>query len=450
MKKDELTSGPVGRQLFVFALPLIGISLIQQLYNMVDLLFVGNLLGTEATAAVGASGLLVTCIVGFFTGLSTGTGVIVSMAVGVHDDNRVEKTIHTALAVSLIGGVSMSIIGILASKQLLIWMNTPDAVLDQACVYIRIYLLSMLPLFIYNMNSGIIRAGGNSRMPLMFQIAGSVTNIIFDAVTMAVLGMGVEGAAIATVVSQLAAAIASVIYLRRQEGAWRLCWNKVRIDTDVLRMIFRLGVPAGLQSLVITLSNIFVQYAINGLGVDEVAAYALYGKVELIIYLPLVAFGQSMTTFAGQNMGAGEKARVKKGMNTCTLMGMVYAAVTAVLLLMFGQYVFGLFTGDSAVIALGMRMISVTFPFYWVYAILETTADTLRGCGRSIEPMVIIMLNICLLRTIILQIFVGIWGTLESVAAVYPTVWITAALCLRICWSIYWKKETAGRVRTPA
>lgn len=428
----------------MFALPLLGASIVQQLYNVVDLLFVGHLLGTDATAAVGASSLIVTCLVGFFTGLSVGVSVIVSNAVGEENNDRISKTIHTALGISLIGGILVSIIGIVLSPYFLTWLNTPESAYDGAVAYIRVYFLSMIPLFLYNMNSGIIRAGGNSKTPLIYQAVGGVVNIIADWFALCVLNMGVAGVAWATVASQLVSGLLTMFYLMRQDGAWKLKLSKITIDLIVLKVIFRIGVPAGIQSMVITLSNLIVQYGINSLGVNETAAYALYGKIEMFIYLPIVAFGQSITTFAGQNAGAREYKRVNKGVWQCIMMGLCFAVAMAAVLIIFGNFFFGLFSEDPDVIACGIRMIRVSFPFYWLYVFLEVFADAIRGVGKSIPPMVIIMANICGLRTVLLFIFLNVFGTLESVAAVYPCAWFGAALCFFIYWmSGKWKPEGA-------
>lgn len=436
-KKGDLTEGPIGKQLLLFALPLLGASFIQQLYNTVDLFFVGNLLGTDATAAVGDSSLLTSCIVGFFTGLSVGTGVLVSLAEGEKNGEKIRKIIHTAAGISLLGGVLLTVLGLLLSRQLLVWMNTPAEILEQGLLYIRIYLLSMLPLFVYNMNAGIIRAGGDARTPMLFQLLGAAVNILLDWLSMAHWGMGVDGAAWATAFSQMVAALGSVIYLMRKTDAYRLNWRSVRISGEILRPVLRIGVPAGCQNLVITISNICVQTAVNGLGVTAIAAFTAYFKVELILYLPIMAFGQAATTFAGQNLGAGKPERLRRGIRTCLLLGSVYAAGMAALMLLLGRPAFGLFTRETAVIEAGLRIIRVTFPCYWLYVFLEVHADALRGCGRSVLPMAVIMTCLCALRTGLLAVFTNVWGTPEAVAAVYPCAWLAAAACLTVCWRRY-------------
>lgn len=439
-QRRDLTAGPAGRQIFLFALPLLGASFIQQLYNMVDLLFVGNILGTEATAAVGASSLLTNCIVGFFTGLSLGTGVVIALAEGQGSRDKLRKVVHTAMGISLAGGVVFTAAGILLSRRILIWMNTPEEILEQALVYIRIYLFSMLPLFLYNMNSGIIRARGDSKTPMLFQLLGAGLNILFDWISMQCWGMGVEGAAWATFGSQLAAGLCSVVYLMKRDDEYRLVWRNIRIYGDILGEILRIGVPAGLQNVVITISNIFVQTAINGMGVNVIAAFTAYFKVELVLYLPIVAFGQAATTFVGQNLGAGKTGRMTEGVKRCIGMGLAYTVLMAVLLLWSGRFAFGLFSQDAAVIETGLRIIRVTFPFYWLYVFLEVHADALRGTGNSVTPMLVILLCMCVLRTLLLFVFTRVWGSLEAVAAVYPCAWLAAAVFL----TVFWQRQSAA------
>ena len=439
----DLTEGIIWKQLLLFALPLLGSSFIQQLYNTVDLLFAGNMIGKEATAAVGASSLVITCIVGFFTGLSVGTGVIVSQAIGAGENRKVDRAVHTAMALSIVGGGILSAVRIALARTVLICMNTPSAILDSATAYVRIYLLSMIPLVTYNMNAGIIRATGNSRTPMLIQLTGGVINIAMDYVSIRFWNLGVEGVAWATMFSQGTAAILSVLYLMRKDNPYRLEWKRVRISGDVFKEVLLIGIPAGLQNLVITLSNVFVQHAINGFGVNAIAAFASYFKVELLNYLPIVAFGQAMMTFSGQNTGAGKIERVKKGARVCIAMGLGYVICSAGLLLLFGETAFGWFNKDIGVIACGMRIIRVTFPFYWLYVILEVLADAIRGAGQSVQPMVIILMNICVLRTIFLIIFTQNWNTIEAVAATYPSAWAAAT----VCFIIYWKAGNGFRKR---
>jgi putative MATE family efflux protein len=437
LSRINLTEGTIWKQLVLFALPLLGSSFIQQLYNTVDLWYAGNMLDKNATASVGASSMIITCITGFFTGISVGISVIVSHAVGSSDKKKVDMAIHTAIGLSISGGLILSVIGILSSEKFLHLMNTPEQIFESSLLYIKIYMLSMVPIVTYNMSSGIIRALGNSSVPLIIQLTGGIVNIIMDFISIRIWNMRVEGIAWATMFSQGIAAIMSIIYLMKFSEEYKLKWRNVHIYKNILSEVCRIGIPAGLQSLIITLSNVFIQYKINGFDVDAISAFSIYFKVELIIYLPIVAFGQAMMTFAGQNTGAKKFERIEKGIRVCIITGCIYATVSAVLLIIFGKYAFGLFNEDNNVISCGIRIIKITFPFYWIYVILEVIADTIRGTGKSFSPMIIIMLNICVLRTLILAVITHFSETIEAVASVYPVSWFTASLC----FIIYWKKH---------
>lgn len=433
MKKHDLTQGVIWKQLLLFALPLLASSFLQQLYNTVDLLFAGSL-GKEATAAVGASSLVITCVVGFFTGVSVGSSVVVSQAVGARDDAKVSRAVHTGVLFSLIGGGALAVLGIIAAKQILIWMHTPADILPKATAYARCYLLCMVPLVLYNMNSGIIRATGDSRTPMLVQLVGGLTNVALDALAVFVLRAGIVGVALASTFSQGVAAWLTTRSLMRTEGASHLDLRRLRLDGSILLEVICIGAPAGLQNLVITLSNVFVQYKVNGFGVDAIAAFASYFKVELLNYLPIVAIGQAMMTFSGQNTGARQPERIRKGVRVCIAMGAAYVLCSAGLLLLFGRQAFWVFNRDPGVIACGLRIIRVTFPFYWIYVVLEVLAAAIRGAGRSMPPMLLILLNICVVRTVLLFVFTARWPVIEAVAATYPLAWLAAALCLLLYW----------------
>lgn len=441
-KKNDLTEGTIWKKLLLFALPLLGASFIQQLYNTVDLWFAGNLLNDKnATAEVGASSMMISCIVGFFTGISVGISVIVSHSMGAKNYERITKITHTAMGVSIIGGIILSIFGIGFAKSFLTLMKTPLEIFEPSLQYIKIYMLSMIFIVTYNALSGIIRALGNSKTPLIIQLIGGITNVITDFISIKVFHMGVEGIAWATLFSQGISAILSMWYLMFKSDICKLELNKIHIYGNILKDILEVGIPAGLQSLIITLSNVFIQYKINSFdNVDNISAFAVYFKVELIIYLPIVAFGQSMMTFTGQNIGANKSSRVKNGIISCLIMGIIYTAISSILLLLFGDTVFSIFNPDLEVISSGLRIIKITFPFYFVYVILEVFADTIRGTGNSVPPMIIIIINICVVRTVLLAIFTSVNPVIESVAWVYPISWITASISLVIYYNIKKKK----------
>lgn len=441
LKNTSLTEGVIWKQLLLFALPLLGASLIQQLYNTVDLWFAGNLINDKnAIASVGASSMLITCIVGFFTGISVGISVIVSHCIGAKKFEKIYNTIQTAMGLSIIGGIVLSTFGISFASTFLTIMNTPKEIFYQSLSYIRIYMLSMIFILTYNAMSGVIRALGNSKVPLIIQLIGGLVNVLMDFISIRFWHLGIEGIAWATMFSQGISAILSVIYLTFFTKDYNLDLKKLHIYGYVLKDIIKIGVPTGFQSLIITLSNVFIQYKINSFDVNSISAFAIYFKIELVIYLPIVAFGQAMMTFTGQNIGANKPERVKKGIITCIVMGVTYTIISSILLINFGDKAFSIFNHDIDVISCGLKIIKISFPFYFVYVILEVLADTIRGTGNSLSPMVIIMLNICGLRTILLEIFTYINPVLESVAWVYPISWITTAISLTIYYRINSKK----------
>lgn len=428
----DLTEGTIWKQLMLFALPLLGSSLIQQLYNTVDLIFVGNVLGKEASAAVGASSLIITCLVGFFTGLSVGAVIIIGQSYGHKSKTDLQRAVHTAIGLSFLGGALLMVIGYIGAPHFLRWMNTPEEIWSTSLSYLRIYFLSLIAVIIYNMGAGNLRAVGDSKSPLLYQLIGGITNVVMDALFVVVFDFGVDGVAWATLFSQTIAAGCVLIHLSRTNGDHHLSWIKVRIDKDFFSRILKVGVPVGLQSLVITLSNVFAQYQINSFGVDAIAAFTAYFKVELIIYLPIVAFGQAITTFSAQNIGAGKIERMKIGTKICLVMGIALTIATSVTTLIFGRQAFGVFNQDSSVIDYGIRIIQTSFPFYFLYVILEVLGGTIRGAGKSTPPMIIILLNICVLRTILLFSIMSFYHDVRGVAMTYPITWAATSACLSV------------------
>lgn len=435
IENDNLTEGVIWKKLLLFALPLLGSSFIQQLYNTVDLIYVGNLLGKEAAAAIGASTLFVTCLVGFFSGMSVGSSVVVSYIYGSGESQKLKAVVHTTVALGFVCGTIIMVVGYIFAPDFLKLINTPDAIMETAVTYIRIYFLSMIPLVTYNMGSGIIRAMGNSKTPMIIQLIGGLINVVLDGVFLISFRNGVAGVALATLVSQTIAAALVLHVLVDTDSEFRLEFSKIRIHWSYFRRILKIGIPAGLQTLVITISNVVAQYYVNSLGVDAIAAYTAYFKVELLIYLPIVAFGQAISTFTSQNIGAGQCERVKKGTRVCILMGCCITIGISLLLLCVGRQAFGVINGDAAVVDCGIQIIRITFPFYWLYVILEVLSSTIRGSGRTFPTMVIILSNICLLRTLLLFVIMGVQHNIQGVAITYPITWASTALCMFIYYS---------------
>lgn len=430
----DMTKGSVGKSIIGFAIPLLLSSLVQQLYNTVDLIFAGNFINKSASAAIGTSGMLVTCLVGFFGGISVGSGVVISHIFGAGNTVKLKKAIHNAIALSLVGGLFLMCIGWFLTPWYLHWINTPQELLSSAQGYLRIYFLSMISVLIYNIGSGVCRALGDAKSPLYAQFLGGLVNVGMDYLCIRVFENGVNGVAWATLFSQTCAAMIIVYRLWKLDADIALRFRAICFDKELLKEVIRIGIPAGMQSLVITLSNVFVQSQINTFGEDAIAAFTAYYKVELMIYLPIVAFGQAMMTFAGQNKGAGNYRRIQKGTFQCVCISIIVAVLTSAMALGFGEQLFRIFIKEQSVITLGCSIIRVTFPFYFLYCILQILGDSMRGCGEVKKPMLIVMTNICVIRTILLFIIVDSFGTVQSVAAVYPITWFLTAISMSICY----------------
>ena len=424
----DMTKGPIVGPLVLFILPMIGGSLFQQLYNTVDFLYVGNFLDKTAAAAVGASSTLITCIIGLFTGISVGTSVIAAQAIGARDPKRASKALHTSVTFGLAGGVILLTCGIIFAPGILRLLRTPEEVMPQAVTYIRIYLLSVPMLVFYNMVSGGMRAYGDSRTPFRVLVICGLLNVVMDGLFIVVIPLGVAGVGVATAITQSLSAFLIGWYASRPGHDLRLSMREMGIDWNMLKSVLRIGLPTGIQTIIITFSNIMVQYYINDFGETAVAAFATYYKVETIIYLPIVAFGQAATTFAGQNVGAGNYRRLRKGTFITTGIGVAITACISGAILMAPRTVFTWFMKDQEVVTNALRIAMISFPFYWLYPILEVNGGAVRGMGRTLPSMITVIANMCVLRVTLLAIFSRVFHTIESLGACYPITWATCAV----------------------
>ena len=429
-----LTKGSVGKGILLFALPLLGSSLIQQLYSTVDLIFVGQLLGTKASAAIGASGLIVTCMIGFFNGMAVGTNVFAARHYGARRFEQLKKLIQTIFWTGIIGGFLLTVIGLVLSPVFLTWMGTPESIFPLAVRYLRIYMASMISVVSYNLLSGVLRALGDSRTPMLYQFFGGIINVFADFIFLYVFHMGVEGTAFATLFSQTFAAVGVMIHLYRlkEPYALRLRFSDCSLKefTDILKV----GVPAGVQSIIITLSNIIIQSQINTLGVTSVASFTVYFRVELIIYLPIVALGQAVVSFIGQNYGAGNRERIKKGNRLCIFGGSLITFAACILLIIAMPVILNVFTKDAAVAAQTLEIVKVTFPFYFFYTVLECFSSNLRGFGKAFLPMIVTVISFCGFRIVALFALMAKNPSPDKVALSYPISWGIAAAAMAILY----------------
>ena len=429
-----LTKGSVGKGILLFALPLLGSSLIQQLYSTVDLIFVGQLLGTKASAAIGASGLIVTCMIGFFNGMAVGTNVFAARHYGARRFEQLKKLIQTIFWTGIIGGFLLTVIGLVLSPVFLTWMGTPESIFPLAVRYLRIYMASMISVVSYNLLSGVLRALGDSRTPMLYQFFGGIINVFADFTFLYVFHMGVEGTAFATLFSQTFAAVGVMIHLYRLKEPYAL---RIRFSDCSLKEftdILKVGVPAGVQSIIITLSNIIIQSQINTLGVTSVASFTVYFRVELIIYLPIVALGQAVVSFIGQNYGAGNWERIKKGNRLCIFGGSLITFAACILLIIAMPVILNVFTKDAAVAAQTLEIVKVTFPFYFFYTVLECFSSNLRGFGKAFLPMIVTVISFCGFRIVALFALMAKNPSPDKVALSYPISWGIAAAAMAMLY----------------
>ncbi len=438
--ESSLTHGKIGRSLILFILPLFASSLIQQMYSTVDLIFVGRLLGTEASAAVGATSLLVTCFVGFFNGMSVGASVYAAQYFGGQRWDRLKKLIRTIVWMGLIGGSLLTIFGYCFTPFFLRLMGTPAEIFSLAKEYLQIYLLSMVSIITYNLGSGAIRSMGDSRTPLVFQFFGGLINIAADYLCIAVFGLGVQGTAWATFTSQTFAAICVIIYLWRIKADYAFRFKLQDFDGREFGRVITIGVPAGIQAMIMTFSNLVIQSQINRLGVTAITSFAVYFKVELIVWLPILALGQAVVAFVGQNYGAGNRDRIKKGNRYCLVGGVVFVMALSMITLRWNHFFVGLFTKDLLVIKQTEKVLWNTFPFYFLPVLVECFGSNLKAYGRAMVPMIITVVCYVGIRLSILFLLMNQLHTAHGVAFAWPISWCTAAICLGIATYRNFKK----------
>lgn len=434
-ERQQITEGVIWKQLLIFFFPILMGTFFQQMYNTVDTIIVGRLVGTEALAAVGATGPLVSMVNGFFIGVSSGATVVLSQAYGAGDRKGVSDSIHTGVALSLVLGVMLTAIGICLGGRVMGWMGTPENCMADATTYLRIYFAGSIGTVVYNMGAGILRAMGDSKRPMLFLMVTCILNVVLDLLFVAVLHMGVAGAALATVLSQMISAVLPIVVLLRQKED-RLELRKLRIERSLLGRILRIGIPAGLQFVTFDFSNILIQSGINSFGDITMAAWTAHGKTDALTWMVTGAFGVSITTFVGQNFGAQKYSRIRKGTWTCLAMGVVTVAALDALLLAFRTPILGIYTDNPEVIAVGSMVMLSIMPYEFLFMPIEVFAGTMRGVGNSLMPTLITGSCVCLFRVVWLMTAVRHWHSLKTLTLSYPLSW---ALAAAVFLAVYFK-----------
>ena len=437
-KANGITEGSIFGQLLLFFFPILFGTFFQQLYNTADAVVVGRFVGKQALAAVGGTtSTLINLMVGFFVGLSSGATVVISQYYGAKKADKVHWAVHTSVAFSVIGGVLFMAVGLVGARWALTAMHTPEDVMDHAVTYIRIYFLGMVPNLLYNMGAGILRAVGDSRRPLYFLIGSCFVNIILDVVLVAVLRMGVAGAALATISSQLFSAILVILCLTRTQDMYKVEWRKIRIDSRMLQRIIRIGIPAGMQSVMYNISNIIIQAGVNNLGTDNVTAWATYGKVDGLYWMMINALGISVTTFVGQNYGARRMDRVRKGAGACMVIGVVLTAIVSTALYFWGYLFIELFTSDPQVQFISQCLIRFMVPTFITYITIEILSGTLRGVGDAWMPLIITGVGVCLVRVIWIIFALPHFNTILAAAFCYPMTWALTSAAFAVYYYFF-------------
>jgi len=439
---NGITEGVIWKQLLIFFFPMLFGTFFQQLYNTVDAIVVGQFVGKEALSAVGGTtGTIINVFVGFFVGISTGTTVTISQYYGGKHEEEVSKAVHTSIALAIVGGAIIMIIGIIGAPAALRLMGTPEEIMHDSLIYIRIYFGGMIANLVYNMGSGILRAIGDSKRPLYFLIISCFVNIFLVLLFVIVFHWGVMGTAIATVIAQICSAWLVCLTLMRTDQCYKLNIKRIYFHNEIFKKIVGIGLPAGFQSLMYSISNVIIQTNINSFGTDTMAAWTAYGKIDGIYWMIMASFGISVTTFVGQNFGAGKNDRVRKGIKVCLIMALSVAVCMSILLYFGGTYFYKLFTSDVQVTEIGMKIMRLLVPSYFTYVFIEIFSGSLRGMGNSFIPMVITCVGVCVLRIIWIFVTVPIWPEVRTVILSYPLSWITTSVSFIIYFSYYTKKR---------
>ena len=439
---NALTEGAITRQLVRFFMPIVLGTFFQQLYNTVDSLIVGNFVSKQALAAVGCTGPIINTLIGLFSGLAAGASVVISQYYGAKDDEKLGKAVHTTVMITLITCVVLTVVGVWATPLMLRLMDTPADVILEAELYLRIYFGGVSGLLLYNIGSGILRAVGDSTRPLYFLIFSAVMNTVLDLFFVAVLKQGIAGAAIATIISQFVSAILVMLLLLRSKDSYRLEISRLRMHKGMLRRICNIGIPSSLQMGITAFSNIFVMGYINHFESSCMAGWTAYNKLDALAMLPMQSLSLALTTFVGQNLGAGDLKRAKAGPRYGMIMGLIVTVIILVPMMVFAPQLTALFNGDADVIEFGTLFVRICSPFYIAFVINQVYSGALRGAGDTKNTMYIMLFSFVVFRQIYLFIVSRLGATAGVIALGYPMGWMMcSALLLIYYYKGHWARK---------
>lgn len=431
-RSTDMTTGSIWKRMVSFAVPVFLGNLCQQLYNAVDSVIVGKFVGKQALAAVASSGNLIFMMTGFFMGLFIGAGIVIAQYFGAGNYEKVRSAVHTDIAFALCCGVLLTLLGVFFTPTILTWMRTPADVLSTSILYFRLYFLGSLATILYNAGMGILQAVGDSRSPLYYLVISSVVNVALDLLFVGAMDMGVAGAAVATVISQVVSAVLCIIKLTRSDGPYRLEIKRIGFDLPLLKKITSQGIPSGVQNSIIAIANVVVQSNINTFGSDAMAGCGSYSKVEGFVFLPITAFAMALTTFIGQNLGAGQFDRAKQGARIGILCSMAMAELIGVALFFLAPYAMRLFNDDPAVVAIGVRQSHIEALFFCFLAFAHGVSAVLRGAGRAQVPMYTMLGCWCILRVSYITLALKVWPDIATIFWAYPITWSVSCVVFLI------------------
>ena len=417
-----MTEGPIGRQLVLFMAPVLATQLLQQLYLMADAVVLGRFIGAAALAAQGTTALLISVISNFFIGISAGISVLIGQLYGKEDDAGLKSAINTSVTISVLAGAVFTVLGIAGAELMLSLLKTPDSVIGLASEYLRICLIGMAPVLLYDVASSTLRALGNSRTPLVILFVSAVLNILLDVVFICGMSMGIKGAAAATVISQAFAAGLTMIKLMRIDPAY--CFDRIKIDSSYLRECLNKGLPAGFQAVFMSISSLVLQTYINSFGQDAMAGMNVFAKIEGFLYFPLFAFGIAVTTFISQNAGAGKIKRVRQGALYSLRIAVFGSIIVIAALLLVSRSIIWIFTDDAGVVSNAMEAIRWIFPWYWLYAINQVYIGVIRGVGNTRFPMITSLCSYCIFRIAWCAALLPHYHTMRVIYTAYDASWV--------------------------
>ncbi len=444
MKKSyemDMCNGPIFGKLLVFALPLMLSGILQLLFNAADIVVVGKFSGSHALAAVGSTGALINLFVNVFIGFSIGTNVLVAQYFGARDEKNVHETVHTSILLGIVGGFILIVAGMVFAKPMLEWMDTPEDVLSHAVLYMRIYFIGMPAMLVYNFGAAILRAIGDTRRPLYYLLSAGVINVILNLFFVIVLDMGVAGVATATVISQVVSAILIVRCLMHSDGIYRLDLHALKIHKTKMVHIAKIGLPAGVQGAVFSLSNVLIQSSVNSFGSIAMAGNTAAGNIEGFVYTSMNAVYQTALSFTSQNVGGGRQDRIPKIVFQCLAIVTVVGAVLGNLAYQCGPFLLNIYSSDPEVIQYGMSRMQIICQWYFLCGIMDVAVGILRGMGYSVMPMLVSLAGACGLR--VLWIFtVFVWKhSLFVLYLSYPITWTITLAVHFICFFVIWKRK---------